>query len=88
MITEGESVKMRKFEEVYKAHADNIYKICLYYLRDEKKANDLAVKVFLQYYTEYGVENSEETFPRMVHETIKLLIKEQEKCKAAEEQRE
>ena len=43
MITEDSSVKMRRFEKVYRAHVDNIYKICFYYLRDEKKASDLAV---------------------------------------------
>ena len=88
MITDDEAVKMRKLEKVYRTHADNIYKICLYYLRDEKKASDLAVKVFFNYYVEYGGENSKDTFGRLVHETKKLLLAEYGKKVEVEEQRE
>ena len=87
MITDAEAVNMRKFDKVYRAHADNIYKICLHYLRDEKKAEDYAVKIFFNYYVEYGVENTEDTFPRLVHEFKRLLINEYGKGVETEEQR-
>ena len=87
MITDDESVNMSKFEKVYRTHADNIYKICLYYLRDEEQASDLAVKVFLNYYVEYGEENSKHTFGRLVNETKKLLLAEYGKSIEVEEQR-
>lgn len=74
MITDERTSRERRFEKVYRAHADNIYRICLYYLRDEKKAADLTVKVFFNYYTEHGGANSKYTFGRLVHETKKLLI--------------
>lgn len=74
MITAERTARERRFEKVYRAHADNIYKICLYYLRDEKKAADLTVKVFFHYYKEYGGDNSKYTFGRLVNETKRLLI--------------
>ena len=88
MITNDEAVDMSKFDEMYKAHANNIYKICLYYLRDEKQASDLAVKVFCNYYLEYGEENSQYTFPLLVHEVKRLLKSEYGKSIEVEEQRE
>lgn len=88
MIIDDEAVRMRKFEKVYKAHADNIYKICLYYLRDEKQASDLAVKVFSHYYIQYGGDNSKHTFARLVKEVKRLLINEYGKSVQVEEQRE
>lgn len=88
MITEDSSVKMRRFEKVYRAHVDNIYKICFYYLRDEKKASDLAVKVFFNYYTLYDGENSKYAFARLVNETKRLLISGQGGSAEMEEMRE
>lgn len=76
MIKEDETVKMRRFEKVYRTHVDKIYKICLYYLRDEKKAGAITEKVFFNYYIEHGGTHSKHTFGRLVNETKKLLISE------------
>lgn len=88
MITDEKTVRLRRFEKVYRAHADNIYRICLHYLKDEKRAVDLAVKVFFNYYLEYGGTNSKYTFARLVNETKRLLISGQGGNAEVEELRE
>ena len=88
MITDDRTARERRFEKVYRVHVDNIYKICLHYLRDEKKAADLTVKVFFNYYTEHGAANTKYTFGRLVNETKGLLISGQDGSAEVEELKE
>lgn len=88
MITEDRTARERRLEKVYRANADNIYRICLYYLRDERKAAAVAEQAFLNYYKRYDVTNSKYTFGCLVNETKKLLISGQSESVEVEELRE
>jgi RNA polymerase sigma factor (sigma-70 family) len=41
------------FEEVYRRHADDVYRFCLFQLRDRAAAEDAASTTFLSAYTSY-----------------------------------
>ena len=36
MITDKAAAEIEEFEAIYRLHADNLYKYCLYYLEDEE----------------------------------------------------
>ena len=55
------SEKMKKFKKIFDSHAINVYRICLYILRDEEKAEEIAETVFVDFY-----EHMEEVRPKMV----------------------
>ena len=55
------SEKMKKFKKIFDSHAINVYRICLYILRDEEKAEEIAETVFVDFY-----EHMEEVRPEMV----------------------
>ena len=55
------SEKMKKFKKIFDSHAINVYRICLYILRDEEKAEEIAKTVFVDFY-----EHMEEVSPEMV----------------------
>ena len=55
------SEKMKKFKKIFDSHAINVYRICLYILRDEEKAEEIAETVFVNFY-----EHMEEVRPEMV----------------------
>lgn len=40
----------KEFDELYRANADDVYKVCLYYLYDEDKAVDITEKTFIRMY--------------------------------------
>ena len=51
-------IKQRKLQKIYKAHANEVYRICLHYLKDEKKAQDITEQVFLELYKKMDEVNS------------------------------
>ena len=55
------SEKMKKFKKIFDSHALNVYRVCLYILRDEEKAEEIAENVFVNFY-----EHMEEVRPEMV----------------------
>ena len=55
------SEKMKKFKKIFDSHALNVYRVCLYILRDEEKAEEIAETVFVNFY-----EHMEEVRPEMV----------------------
>ena len=57
----NKSDKMKKFKEIFDSHALNVYRVCLYILRDEEKAEEIAETVFVNFY-----EHMEEVRPEMV----------------------
>ena len=88
MITEQRTAKERKYEKVYRAYADDIYRMCLHYLRDEKRAQDAAVQVFFNHYKTYDGTSSDNVFGCLVNEFKRLLLSEEGKKLVVEELRE
>lgn len=44
------TIKEARFERIYRTYQNDVYKISLYYTRDEHTAQDIAQKVFSQFY--------------------------------------
>ena len=40
MIADKAAAEIEEFEAIYRLHADNLYKYCLYYLEDEEKIGE------------------------------------------------
>ena len=75
------SEKMKKFKEIFDSHALNVYRVCLYILRDEEKAEEIAETVFVNFY-----EHMEEVRPEMVlaHLVVEARNKSHEYKKSME----
>lgn len=88
MITDEASTKKKRFEVIYKSHADNLYKFCFYYLRDEKKAVDIAQQAFFEFYKYFENVTSDAIFKCLAYEAKKLLPNSQYQELAREELKE
>lgn len=53
------TTKEEKFEVVYQSYADEVYRVCLWFTRDEEKAQEIAQQTFVNFY-EYFEEVSPE----------------------------
>lgn len=60
------SLKEKRFEEVYDAYADNIYKVCLHYLRDEARAKEVVVETFFEVYKNLEYIEPEKMFSSLI----------------------
>lgn len=47
------SEKERRFDEMYDACADDVYRICLYFTRDKVEAQKIAEQTFIESYDEF-----------------------------------
>lgn len=47
------TAREKKFKAVYKSYVNDVYKICLYYLKDEKEAANITQQVFFNFYKIY-----------------------------------
>lgn len=77
MITNKAVKKKKKFEVVYKSHADNLYKLCFYYLKDEEKAKAMAQQAFFNFYKYFEMVISDAVFSCLAYEAKKLLSSSQ-----------
>ena len=46
---EREEIK-KQYEEIYRRYANDVYKVCLYYLKDEEQAKDVVEQAFRSLY--------------------------------------
>ena len=73
MITDKAAAEIEEFEAIYRLHADNLYKYCLYYLEDEEKAMDITQQAFFNFYKYYKTVTSDAVFKCLVCEAKNLL---------------
>ena len=69
--------KVKRYEEVYAAHADKIYKMCLHYLGDEKRAEDVTLQVFLNCYKKTEEADYQHIYGMLVHEAKQIIFGEE-----------
>ena len=69
-------IKQRKLQKIYKAHANEVYRICLHYLKDEKKAQDITEQVFLELYKKMDEVNSNHVFAYLAQLAKRLSTQE------------
>ena len=77
LLNTKEKIKKKQFEDVYKSYVGDIYKVCFYFLKDEKKARKITEQVFVEFYTELDRVNSDHTFSYLVHKAKRLSTNEQ-----------
>lgn len=65
--------KEKRYESVYRTWADDIYKICLYYTKDKKKASDITLQTFLNCYKRFYEVDSNHIFAYLVREAKGLI---------------
>lgn len=65
------SKKMKKFKGIFDSCALDVYRACLYVLRDEGIAEEVAETVFVNFY-----EHMEEVRPEMVHTHLVLAARD------------
>lgn len=76
MSTVSTTLKRRKFEKIYRAYVDDIYRVCLYFSRDEEKAKNITVEVFLELYKEFDEVDPDHIFARLVQRAKRLSLGE------------
>ena len=73
MITDETAVQIEEFEVIYNLHADNLYRYCLYYLRDVEKASDITREAFFEFFKYYETVDSDAMLKYLLYEAKKLL---------------
>lgn len=66
-------MREKLYEEVYASCADDVYKICFYYSRDEEKAKDIAQQAFINFYDIFDKVESKYMLAYLVREVKSLL---------------
>lgn len=77
MMKENITTRERLYEEVYSSYADDVYKICFYYSRDEEKAKDIAQQAFFNFYDIFDEVDSKYMLGYLVREAKRLLSSSQ-----------
>lgn len=77
MLRVSATIKQKKLEKVYKSHANEIYKVCLHYLKNERKAQDVTERVFLEYYEKFEEVDSKHIFAYLVQQAKRLSTNEE-----------
>ena len=73
MITDKMAAEIEEFEVIYSLHADNLYRYCLYYLRDVEKASDITREAFLNFFKYYETVDSAAILKCLLYEAKQLL---------------
>ena len=77
LLNTKEKMKKKQFEDVYKSYVGDIYKVCFYFLKDEKKAQKITEQVFVEFYAELDSVSFNHTFSYLVHKAKRLSANEQ-----------
>lgn len=67
------STKKEKFDTVYRAYVDEVYRVCLYYLQDEAKAQEITLQTFLEFYQVFEEVPTEKIFTCLVHMAKEMI---------------
>ena len=67
----------KQYEEVYATYADDVYKICIYYLKDEEKAKEIATQALVNFYEIFDKVDSRYILGFLVREIKRLLSSSQ-----------
>ena len=59
--------KEENYKIVYQKYCDAVYKVCLYYLKDEAEAREVTLLVFLEFYDYFEEVDSEYMLGYLIH---------------------
>lgn len=68
--------KIEQFENIYQTFVNDIYKVSLYFLKEEKKAQKITEQVFLEFYEELDRVDSDHIFAYLVYKAKTLSTNE------------
>lgn len=68
--------KIDQFENTYQTFANDIYKVSLYFLKEEKKAQKITEQVFFEFYEELESVDSDHIFAYLVYKAKMLSTNE------------
>lgn len=88
MIKSKRTTREKKYEIVYESYADDIYRLCLYCLKDKEQAADITQQVFLNFYKFFNEVNPDYMLGYLVREAKELLPSSQNHEFTGEEVRE
>ena len=77
MIKETMTQREKQFQIVYRTHADDVYKFCFYYMRDEEKASEITQQAFLNFYKYFDKVIPDYRLGYLVREVKELLAEGQ-----------
>ena len=71
-----ENMKEEQFEKIFKAYVNDIYRVCFYFSKDEKKAEEITEQVFIELYQELDEMDSDYIFSYLVYNAKRLSTNE------------
>lgn len=83
----GHKITKEKLDVLYQSHADDIYKVCLYITKDERKAQKIACQTFVIFYDQFQNINERCIFSYMVKTAKELANNYQREVKHQEQRR-
>lgn len=63
---ESKSTKDKKFDSIYRAYKDSIFKVAMHYAKCEDLANEITQKTFFQLYIYFENVNLDNVYPWLV----------------------
>lgn len=72
---ESKSTKDKKFDSIYRAYKDSIFKVAMHYAKCEDLANEITQKTFFQLYIYFENVNLDNVYPWLVQplEILRLI---------------
>lgn len=59
--------KEEKFKGIYQTYADDIYRVCIYLVKDKELAKDIMQQAFLDFYKKFENVTEDCVFAYLVH---------------------
>lgn len=69
----------KQFELIYGKYANDVYRVALYLVKDEKKAQDIVQQVFVNIYKQCRETDEKSIYLQLLTETRRIAKKERRK---------
>lgn len=67
-----EVIKRKRYEKIYKSYVDDVYRVCLHFLKDKTRAEEITAQVFADFYKEFDKVDSDHIFAHLVYQAKSL----------------
>lgn len=72
MQNDDKSMKWKRYEQIYRIYANDVYRVCLHYSQDKQKAADDTERVFTEFYHEFEDAESDQFFALLISKAKSL----------------
>lgn len=73
------SEKDKKFDSIYQAYANDLYKVCLYFTEDKASAQEITEQTFIDFYSYFEEIDSDYVFAYLVRAARELFYDSRER---------